>query len=311
MRNPKFRLAGYLKAELVPCLLLALSLALSQKTLFAQAGQLSPNRFAVSHSVVVVGSNGPSFDSLLDRDFPGASQVEYFQTVKPLLAIVVNNSERVVKAFVIKWTITSPTGATSTATLPVIWYPPPGDPDLPGSVTVLGRGGTGLGTELVSPYSHWTEQRFPVLLKGNAVGAVFQYASLRSLTSAAQGAASVQATLDGAIFGDGVCVGPNTSKLFERFQAVQKSRVDEAKWMLSELKSGLTNQQLRDALSEQIFKGRDATGTDSASLYAAARGVAASRLMSLLNSGGPPTPEEFSLGWAAARPVALRRQAGQ
>ncbi|MGH9327776.1 MAG: hypothetical protein ACRD2B_13995, partial [Terriglobia bacterium] len=95
------------------------------------------------------------------------------------------------------------------------------------------------------------------------------------------------------------------------FQAVQRAWVDEASWIAGEIKSGLTNQQIADALGAQIFKGRDATGTDDSSLYTAARGHAASRLRNMLNAVGQQELERWSLARAAATPMALRRQAGQ
>jgi hypothetical protein len=284
---------------------------LAPAAIAGQGRRLPPGSMLASHSIAVIGSGSPSFDFLLEKYFPGVSQTQYFQTVRPLLAIVHNNTLRAVKAYVIKWTMTKADGTVVTATLQVIWQPPPGDPALTGAGNVLGPNGSALGVQLVSPYFHASTRELPALVKGNFAFGLFQAASLRSLTKAAQSASSVQVTLDGAVFGDGVFVGPDTSKLFERFQAEQKAEVDEAKWMESELKKGVTDQQLKDGLSEQIYNGREATATDDASLYTAARGRAASRMLSTLDLSGRTTLEHFSLARAAARLMTLRRQAGK
>ncbi|MGH9326890.1 MAG: hypothetical protein ACRD2B_09440, partial [Terriglobia bacterium] len=92
MGNSKLRPTSYSKSQIIPCLMLASCLALSEMGLAAQGTQISPKSFAGSHSVVVIGSNRPAFDSLLESDFPGASQAEYFQAIKPLLAIIHNNT---------------------------------------------------------------------------------------------------------------------------------------------------------------------------------------------------------------------------
>ncbi|MGH9352774.1 MAG: hypothetical protein ACRD2G_11540 [Terriglobia bacterium] len=276
-----------------------------------QATSPAPKSFATAHSVVVIGPNSPLFDSVLEKDFPGVDQVNYFQQIKPLLAIIHNNTRRVVKAYVVKWTITNSDGSTSTAMLPVMWEPPPGDPALAGTVTVLGPAGTGLGTQLVSPYFHWTRGRFPQLLKGNSVFIRFQCASLRPLAATAQNATSVRVTLDGAVFGDGVFVGPDTTMLYERFQAEQQARIDESGWMQNQLESGETDQQLRDSLSNQIYAGRNSTGTDTASLYTAARGEAASRLLSVLNFGGRAALKQISLQLMNAKRITVQRDASQ
>jgi hypothetical protein len=273
-------------------------------------GQRSNSSVATGHSVVVIGPNSPSFDELLERWFPGASGVDHFEEVKPLLAIVHNNTMRVVKAYVVKWVITNADRSTDTEYLPVVSEPAPGEAQLTGERTVLGHGGSGYETELVSPYFHWPQRGFPGLIQGNAVMISFQAASLKPLASNIQSATRIQTTLDGAIFGDGVFVGPGTSGLYERFQASQQAEVDEAGWMLDQLSAGLTDQQLRDSLSEHIYRGRNSTGTDPSSLYGAARGEQASRLLSVFGQGGQTALQAVATRLANAKRLTLQRQNG-
>jgi hypothetical protein len=275
----------------------------------AQVGA-SNSPAAGGHSVVVVGPNSPYFDELLERWFPGASGVNYFERVKPLLAIVRNNTMRVVKAYVVKWTITNADGSTTTEYQSVVSEPGPGDAQLTGERTVLGHGGSGLETEIVSPYFHWPQNGFPGLIQGNGAIISFQSASLRPLSSNIQSATRIRTILDGAIFGDGVFVGPDTSGLYERFQARQQAEADEAEWVLNQLSAGVTDQELRDSLSEHIHQGRNSTGTDPAGLSTAARGEGANRFLSVLEERGQKGLREFANRLASARKLTLQRQGG-
>ncbi|MGH9327980.1 MAG: hypothetical protein ACRD2B_15025 [Terriglobia bacterium] len=306
MDNSRLRPTSYSKSRIIPCLMLASCLALSEMGLAAQGTQISPKSFAGSHSVVVIGANRPAFDSVLEADFPGVSQVQYFSAVKPLLAIIHNNTQRVLKAFAVIWTIVSADGAKSTAILTVVSEPGVDEWRLPGARTVLGRAGTGLGIQLISPFFHWARARIGAVLP--ALGTTFSaLSSQQAIVAGAQSAASVSAGLDGAIFGDGVCVGPDTSKLFERFQAAQRARIDEARWVESQLNSGATDQQLRQRLSKQIFAGRNSAGTGAASLYAEARGREAERFLAVLDGDGHAALIAASRALSLAAPLTLTR----
>ncbi|MGH9405376.1 MAG: hypothetical protein ACRD3D_06010 [Terriglobia bacterium] len=184
----------------------------------AQGRTFAPNSMAIAHSVVVIGPNSPAFDTLLERWFPGAGGVKCFATVEPLLAIVHNNSRRVVKAYVVKWVITNSDGTTTIKYLNGV-NEPSNLWQLTGQVNAMGPGGGGTASQLVSPFFRWTEERFPKLLAGQAV--IATYCALaqqlpvvqQPLVFEAQRASSIRISLDGVIFGDGVFVGPDTSKL--------------------------------------------------------------------------------------------------
>ncbi|MGH9400692.1 MAG: hypothetical protein ACRD2P_01125, partial [Terriglobia bacterium] len=134
----------------------------------AQGQAPSAKSFALRHSVVVIGPNSPLFETVLAKDFPGVSQVNCFQAVEPLLAILHNNTRRIIKGYMVKWTVTNADGSKDTASLVGL-----NEPDslwkLTGQRTVMGLAGTGLGTLLVSPFFRWSKKRFPVLLSSNAV----------------------------------------------------------------------------------------------------------------------------------------------
>lgn len=282
----------------------------------AQATTPSPKSFATAHSVVVIGPNSPVFESVLEKDFPGVTQVNYFQQIEPLLAIVHNNTRRVVKAYVVKWTITNADGTTSTAMLPVMWEPPPGDPRLAGTVAVLGPAGTGLGTQLISPFFHWSRKRFPIVLGSNAAVGTFSAlaqqtpATQQPLVRQAHSGESVRVTLDGVIFGDGVFVGPDTSLLYERFQAAQQAEADEAAWASNQLSTGVAKQQLEVGLSQQIYNGRKATGGDQASFYETVRGREAERFLGVLGRHGLAGLTALVSQIAAASRLAITKQGG-
>lgn len=275
----------------------------------AQAAAPAPNSYALGHSVVVIGPNSPMFDTLLERWFPGVTNVNYFKEIKPLLAIVHNNTKRPVKAYVIKWAITNSDGSTSTALLPVMQEPlEPWGP--PGARTVLGPAGTGRGSELVSPFFGWTRKGFDTLEPAGLVSIPFSSAARNPLVSAAQNASSVQVVLDGAIFGDGVFVGADTSKLYERFQAEQEAQVEEEAWIAKELGVGAPAQTIRDGLSKQIYAGVNAAGMSSASLSAAALGRRASRFLRLLDKSGEAALQKAVAIEPKPSPLVLRRQSG-
>lgn len=288
-------------AALVVALAALISLAARAR---AQTALPAPNSYALAHSVVVIGPNSPMFDTLLERWFPGVTSVQYFSQLKPLLAIVHNNTKRSVKAYVVKWTITGADGTASTAWLHVVGNPAPDEARLPGTETVLGPAGTGLGTQLVSPLFHWPRRGFS---PANAQPELMADARLEPLVRKGDNAASVHATLDGVVFGDGVFVGPDTSGLYERFQADQRARVDEATWMLGVIKSGTSLDQIKTQLSKQIYDGRNATGSDPASLYKAARGRAAEGFLAVLEQLGEGYVGRISALLSVSKPMVLQR----
>ncbi|MGH9350603.1 MAG: hypothetical protein ACRD2G_00290 [Terriglobia bacterium] len=273
----------------------------------------SPDSMALGHSVVVIGPHSPMFDTLLERWFPGAGGVRCFATVKPLLAIVHNNTRRVVKAYVVKWVITNSDGTTTTKYLNGV-NEPSNVWQLTGQVNAMGPGGSGTATQLVSPFFRWTEERFPNLLAGQAVIATFCALAQQlpvvqqPLVFEAQTASSIRLSLDGIIFGDGVFVGPDTSKLFERFEAAQKAEVDEGAWLLSQINGRSTDQEIRNGLSQHIYAGHNDTGTDRASLYGASRGEEAGRLLGALNELSPAGLAEVARRLAGERPLTLTRR---
>ncbi|MGH9404616.1 MAG: hypothetical protein ACRD3D_02135 [Terriglobia bacterium] len=291
---------------------MAVALAVSIPALAgAQGRTFAPNSMALAHSVVVIGPNSPAFDALLERWFPGVTQVNYFAQLKPLLAIVHNNTKRQVKAYVVKWTITNADGSTSTATLPVMWEPGPDEARLAGTLTVLGPAGTGEGTQLVSPFFHWLKKGFQGILLGGVQAAFVVDARYEPLVATATNAKSIRATLDGVIFGDGVFVGPDTSLLYERFQAAQQAAIDEAAWMSNLLQTDATAEEVKAQLSRQIYDGRNSTATDSASLYKAARGREAARLLGDLDRRGAQYGRLVATELAVAKPTAVRKQTTQ
>ncbi len=272
----------------------------------AQAAPPAPNSYALGHSVVVIGPNSPMFDTLLERWFPGVTSVNYFNQLKPLLAIVHNNTKRVVKAYVVRWTITDADGSTSTATLPVMWEPPPGDPRLSGTLTVLGPAGTGLGTQLVSPFFHWPRRALPGLLKINAAMISFQAANTNALVSSVQSATQIRTTLDGAIFGDGMFIGPDTSKLYEHFQAVQHAEVDEGTWMSNLLQGSPSTDEIMTQLNQQVYRG---WGAAADNFYTAAKGQQANRMLSVLQTGERAKLQAFATQIVNAKRMTLQRPA--
>jgi hypothetical protein len=121
----------------------------------------------------------------------------------------------------------------------------------------------------------------------------------------------VHVALDGDVFDDGVFIGPDASKLFERFQGEQQAEVDEGTWAVDQLSSSTTTEEIQQGLSQQIYEGRNATGTDSASLYTAARGREASRLLGVLDHSGRTAIQIVATRLSRAKPMTLSRQAGQ
>jgi hypothetical protein len=260
-----------------------------------------------THVVQLVGPNDSGFETALDTDFPGLSGVNYFQAAKPLLVILHNPSPSAVRAYVVTWTVTNEAGDVSTANLPIIGEPETANYALTGQNIVLGAG----ATELVSPFFHWTKRQFPGLMKINAVYILLQSASMRPLAASVQNAATVHVALDGDVFDDGVFIGPDASKLFERFQGEQQAEVDEGTWAVDQLSSSTTTEEIQQGLSQQIYEGRNATGTDSASLYTAARGREASRLLGVLDHSGRTALQIVATRLSRAKPMTLSRQAGQ
>lgn len=98
--------------------------------------------------------------------------------------------------------------------------------------------------------------------------------------------------------------------MFERFEAAQKAEVGEGAWLLSQINSGSTDQEIRDGLSQHIYAGRNDTATDQVSLYGASRGEEAGRLLGALNQLSPAGLAEVARRLAEDRPLTLTRQVG-
>jgi hypothetical protein len=264
--------------------------------------------------VAIVAPNDAQFDSTLDSLFPGVSELPEFRAVRPLVVIVKNDSAFPVNAFGVRWIVDTPNGTTSDIEMPVVQggggRPEANGSALTGEHAVLRP----RESELVSPYFHFDAGYLEGFLNasrlsGVGAGGIFRAAAGEPLLAEIKGGASVQTSLDGVLFADGVFAGPDASKLCERVQSEQQAGVDEGKWILSILGTGLTDQQIKDKLSEQIYAGASVAGMDPASLYRAALGRQAKMYLGVLDGGQSGLQRTASL-MASATPMSIQKQGG-
>jgi len=252
----------------------------------------------------------PGFDAALDIKFPGMRSVPGFQTIKPLLVIFENESSHDLMAFVVQWTITNQDGSTTKTLLPVMHEPrghwePSGDKAiLTGQKRVLHS----KETELISPFFHWSASQFSGLLSVHAVEITVSDSLRKPLMLQSQMQHNFDAALDAVIYDDGLFVGGNESKLFERYMAEQLIQRDEGISIFKLIRNGTSDSEIASKLSQQIQKGNASTGTDNLSLYDAARGRTARRLLAELQSSrGRDGLQTMAARLARAQVTRLRR----
>jgi hypothetical protein len=244
------------------------------------------------HHVTFIASSDALFDSTLDQDFPAVSGTTDYQKVRPLLAILKNDGTVAVNVFVVKWVITNPDGTATNHFLPILGTMPARQP-LAGEDTALRP----RSIQLVTPRNNTSSVEVRRLTQGpsslSPLGITFQDLALHEITTTAQPPATVQISLDGVLFADGMLAGPDTWDLFDKLQSEQRAAIDEAAKVLSLLHTDppLTPQGRLDQLSEQTYAGYNATGSDPASLYIAALGRHAKMYLALAKWPGQAQAE--------------------
>lgn len=289
----------------VPVALLLWAALSTAAGLSAQVGPTVSSKAAIT----LITPSDLRFGDALDRSFPDFRTVEGFETIKPVLAIVRNDSSRPITAYIVRWNIQYADGSKGSIDRPVIGRVLD-DQGLPGTATVLRPG----EAELVSPYFRWGSREYARLLAVHAILITMQAVTRKTGTGSPKNAYSllqnytqVQAGLDGILFGDGDCMGPDTLRLCERVDAAQATRINEGVWILNQVANGVSAHQLKEKLSEQIYEGRRAEGDDAASLYLAARGRAASWMLSRLESRGIRYVQRKAALYARAARMTVRK----
>jgi hypothetical protein len=254
-------------------------------------------------SLLQPGDTG--FAATLDSEFPGLKDVADFPPVAPLVVILHNESRHGLLAYSIQWTVTHTDGSVSTEFHEVIQ-----EPDdkwtLSGQRVILLPG----DTQLVSPSFHWSASQFRTLLRLQAVSLSLDAGLPRHLGDDFGNASKIHAALDGVVFDDGVFIGPDTGRLYERFQAEQRGELEEGAWLEQQFAIGKDTLEITPWLKAQIKKAEALTGSEKTALYNAARGREASRFLGILEDSGEAALEAEAKRVAGSKPIALRRQPG-
>jgi hypothetical protein len=277
--------------------------------LVASTGLLSPNGRAQSQQASgesrvlnVVPASDPSFDTSLDANFPKMKTEAGYEDMRPLLAIIQNKSPHPVLAYVIRWSVSYSDGSQDIAELDQM-----SEPDHLGQILLSGRVPVLKAGEIrfVSSSFSLDIPNYRQLTSSRGSNYLLGYLNFDKVASKIHSAQTIEVSVDGVVYDDGVFEGPDKSKLFERFQTEQQGQHEEAQSVLRQLNAGVTGDALVAVLDEDIFKGQASTGTDNQSLDIAARGREAQRILAYWQDERPDVFRWLLTRLANAAPAVL------
>jgi hypothetical protein len=248
----------------------------------------------------------PGFHAALSSHFPGIESVPNFARIEPYLLLLHNASAHAVLAYAIEWHLELANGAKRAISAVVI--------SAPGTKWALSGQAPIVGPHawlVVSPFFHWNAAEFQSLIATKEAESQFQSALKNPQLAGLQGWPTVDPTLDGVVLNDGVFIGPDTLKLFERFEATQKAEFELGEWVLAQFSKpgGADELDMNTTLRNQIRAGRDPVFGPAPSFYVAARGAEAARLHECLHKKGMKALRQLAVRLTFSDPLPLRRAA--
>jgi hypothetical protein len=254
----------------------------------------------------IIPASDPAFDASLDANFPGIRKSRGFDDMRPLLAIVQNTSLHSINALVIQWSISFSDGSRETAEHDAMSEPDQfGRNLLSGAAPVLRSG----EIRLVSPSFSLDVPWYKQLVAHNVgTGYLLGYRIFSKLASKIHSAQEISVSVDGIVYDDGVFVGADNSKLFERYQYEQQGQREEGASMLRQLNADVADDQILQTLNQDIQKGAIATGSDDKSLFIAGKGREAQRLLGIFQNNGRTALRMAAVKLSGSKVAGLSRQ---
>lgn len=195
-------------SKLICVVALALMLGLSARTFAQQHAARLLVRQTAAQSLTLIQPTDRNFDSTLDAYFPGLSEEEnYPQAIRPFLVIVRNDNGSTAVAYSITWTVHYAGGSVRPLRALFVNRPLMDQ----GAVTYLTPG----EVRLISPMFNLTPEEYG------------HYESIAPLYPGSRKLTSVDADVDGVVYGDGTFIGPDTTKVLQRYAMAQFATRDE------------------------------------------------------------------------------------
>jgi hypothetical protein len=255
--------------------------ALAGITMAIQAGtsHTPSNGSRTPRVYLVYGSEG-RFDDLVEQHFPGLTSSPQYPLIRSTSVLAIDDDAPRIKAMTIKWTILNQDG-TSTTRFSVLFPDPQGRSVVPGTLDVAVPG----GAALVSPVVH--EQEIPAGSAAARVAHLDAVYSQPDVVSPLLTARSVEAKIDGIVFGNGVFVGKDEFGLLAKYTCERNGAIDEALSLLSALGDSQGTYAL---LTRDFVRSKQPQDPTAADLPCAeARGREAARLLYLFEHRGETT----------------------
>lgn len=234
-----------------------------------------------SHNLGVFTHTDKGFNAALDQEYPGLRTAPGFRDLQSKVVVVRNESAVPVHAFVMKWTTRTVGEAPTVSFTPYMWTPTPTHVLTGGMMLAPGE------SRLLSPWFAITRAQYKGM-QGDKGGREAVGVLLRANASGpAKDSELLSGTLDGAVFGDTRFVGPDESKMADRFECERNGQHDEGVSVARALRANATDEQIAAKLNAHILEWQTSRGrADREGLYFAARAAQAQMLLQILNQSG-------------------------
>ena len=226
----------------------------------------APAADRVSSSLTVVTPSEGDFDALLNDYFPGISGMANFESVRPYLLLIRNDTALPAVAYAVRWDVAYAGDGTQTWENYYALRPLDQEPNV-----ALPAG----GVRLLSPDFNVTPRQD--LAMGDFAE---RYSYPRPPV------AKMSASVEGVVYRGEKYSGPKGPEVWLRFVAGKLAARDEAVSVVSLLKSGTTLPDLFSTLKLQILRGSWLHGTDAMDVYVYARGNSAQDVDTLIHRMG-------------------------
>ena len=255
--------------------------SLSLLLLFCAIVSPSPSKAQTvpARQLTLIQPNDPGFDNLLTTNFPGLARLDGYDTYRPFLVLLRNDTQNTVRAYMLQWEARSLNGEPFRLQDLIERYDP-----APASERVALAPGA---LRLVSDHFDVSPKEYQSLHQHNWVAAMMAQAGANPRYASAD-PNSVVPAVDAAVFDDGLCVGPDHQQIFMRYQREMDAEHDMADAILRLLDQKAPETDVVAFLKAEADASARANQSQSGSAlaYAFYRGRQAQTLLTLHRRGG-------------------------
>ncbi|SRR5579883_585058 len=241
------------------------------------ASQTAPSQPDITHTLTLIGPNDPEFERLITENYPGMEDLEGYRAMRPYLALLRNDTNLSVRAYVVVWDVASP-GIVNHLKSQFIQrdrVAATANPFRPGEVRLMS------GLFNLSPVE-WKTRQWAI--------AKFMPDWTSRIPYASTNIQSIKASVDAVIFEDGAYDGPDRFSLLTTYECIREAEHDVADSVLKMKDAQTPTADIVAMLERQAQAGLDAgPGTsrgDRESVCALYRGEEAQTLLGHFRKGG-------------------------